>query len=173
MYGFECNEWQNHASLFPGEYWRRARTKDLRLGLLKHLLQQLFGQFETNTGYRANILLCLQIISFPFNWNKFCTVDIINVISNMYNMSVLVSLLHGCMWNGKTNLGKTSFYWHLKKWCFYLFILCFLGCRLRIWNWFVATGIGNPIFFDFFWFLLENYSRRPAGSPWFWGGKEA
>ena len=152
MYGFECTEWQNHASLFPGEYWRRARTKDLRLGLLKHLLQQLFGQFETNTGYRANILLCLQIISFPFNWNKFFTVDIISVISNMYNMSVLVSLVHGWMWNGKTNLGITSFYWHLKNGVFICLFYVFWGAdyESEIGLWRSASEIR---FFSFFFLI--------------------
>ena len=56
--------------------------------------------------------------------------------------------------------------------CFYLFILYFLWRRLRIWNRFVAIGIGNPIFPDFFRFLIEKGNEGPVvfGDLGRWGG---
>ena len=51
------------------------------------------------------------------------------------------------------------------------FFLCFLGCRLQIWNVFVTVGIGIQIFSDFFfWFLIENDNEDPCETGCFTGG---
>ena len=55
--------------------------------------------------------------------------------------------------------------WH-KKGCLF-FIICFLGCRLRIRSPFLAVCIGKPIFYRF---IIENDNEGPMGNRGFEGG---
>ena len=114
---------------------------------------------------------------YSVTWKMSCIIATIACVYIWGRLSTLMMNFRRLLWNLKClRIRYKSFWYYLdinvhKK--FFVF-LCFLGCRLRIWNPFSAAGIENPFFFQFFpYFLykmkmgLHSYSQSQCDSHMF------